>query len=97
VTPEVRHRVLSALDVLDDRARDDEFLHRYWTTDPEGLAKWATSPRPWTALVRHLTKHVGRARAERMAAKWHHEVFGYWPGQRERKKKKKVGAGRGPG
>lgn len=78
--PDLRHRLLTALGVLEERERDDHFLHKYWTQDPRGLAKWVTSGRPWTTLVKHLTKHVGRARAEQMAAKWHHEVLGFWPG-----------------
>lgn len=66
-------------------------LKRYWTRDPRGLAKWATKPHPWTSLVRELTKHVGRQRAERIASDWFHEVFGYWPGHR--KGKNPVGPG----
>lgn len=59
-----------------------EQLHHYWTKDKEGLAKWAGSPHPFTALYRHLVKHVGPERAKRMAAKWHKEVFGIWPGEK---------------
>lgn len=86
-TPDLRDRVLRALGVLDERlAGKDvtpggEQLHHYWTKG-EGLAKWARSPHPFTALVRHLTKYVGPARAKRMAAKWHKEVFGIWPGEK---------------
>lgn len=61
-------------------AIDRERLHHYWTRDPEGLAKWADHPHPWTALYRHLRKHVGSERAKRMASEWFHERFGYWPG-----------------
>jgi hypothetical protein len=58
-----------------------ERLHHYWTRG-EGLAKWAKSPHPWTALFRHLRKYVGAERAKRMAAQWHKEVFGIWPGEK---------------
>ncbi len=65
-------------------------LHHYWTKG-EGLAKWAGSPHPWTALYHHLLKYVGSERAKRMAAQWHHEVFGIWPG--EKKGRNPVGPG----
>jgi len=57
-----------------------EQLHHYWTRDPEGLAKWADSPTPWTTLVAHLTPHVGPERAKRFASKWFQEVFGFAAG-----------------
>lgn len=66
---------------LDARA-DRNQLKRYWTKGP-GLAKWAKSPHPWTALRNHLLKYVGAGRADRMASEWFHEVFGYWPGHRK--------------
>ena len=58
-------------------------LKHYWTRDPEGLAKWATKPHPWTALYRQLRRHVGAARAKRIASQWFKEVFGIWPGERK--------------
>ena len=58
-------------------------LHHYWTRSPEGLAKWASSPHPWTTLVAHLTKHVGLAKAKIFASKWFKEVFGIWSGERK--------------
>lgn len=70
---------------------DREKLKHYWTRTPEGLAKWATKPHPWTALFRELEKHVGRERAQRIASEWFHEVFGFWPGERKGKNP------RGPG
>lgn len=57
-------------------------LKHYWTKDPEGLAKWATTAHPYTNLVRHLTKYVGAERARRIAAQWFKAVFGIWPGER---------------
>ena len=63
----------------------DNQLKHYWTRDPRGLAKWATKPHPWTALYRELVKHVGSARAKRIASEWFHEVFGIWPGERKGK------------
>jgi hypothetical protein len=56
-------------------------LHHYWTKG-EGLAKWATHAHPWTALYHHLVKHVNPEMAKRMAAKWFHEVMGFWPGEK---------------
>lgn len=65
-------------------------LHHYWTKGP-GLAKWASSPHPWTTLVNLLSKYVSRERAKRMASAWFHEVFGYYSGSR--KGKNPVGPG----
>lgn len=67
---------------LVERADNGEQLHHYWTKG-EGLAKWANSPHPWTALYKHLRKYVGSERAKRMAAQWHKEVLGMWPGEKK--------------
>jgi len=55
-------------------------LHHYWTVDPEGRAKWVDSPKPWTTLVAHLTRHVGPRKAKIFASRWFIEVFGYAAG-----------------
>jgi hypothetical protein len=34
-----------------------ERLHQYWVAGA-GLAKWASSPHPWTALHRQLAKYI---------------------------------------
>lgn len=60
----------------------DNQLKTYWTRGA-GLAKWADSPHPWTALYDHLKKYVGPARAKRIASQWFHDVFGIWPGERK--------------
>jgi hypothetical protein len=57
-----------------------ERLHHYWTKTPEGLAKWADKPDPWTSLFHELAKHLNPELAKRVAAKWFFEVFGFWPG-----------------
>lgn len=57
-----------------------ERLHRYWTKGP-GLAKWAGKPNPWTTLYHHLLKYIKNPdEAKATAAKWFHDVFGFWPG-----------------
>lgn len=56
-----------------------EQLHTYWTKG-EGLAKWAKSPKPWTALYGHLVKFMPVEKAKRTAAQWFHDVFHFWPG-----------------
>lgn len=56
-----------------------ERLHFYWTKGA-GLKRWITSRHQWTKLKRLLEKHVGPERAKRFAAKWVHEVTGFWPG-----------------
>lgn len=65
-------------------------LKQYWTRG-EGLAKWAGSAHPWTALYKHLNDHMPAGKAKRTAAAWFHSVFGIWPG--ERKGKNPVGPG----
>jgi hypothetical protein len=70
-----------------------EQLHHYWTRDPVGLSKWVGTPHPWTALYRHLLKHMdGDAEmAKRTASAWFEDVFGYPSGAR--KGKNPVGKG----
>lgn len=75
---------------VDTHAGDGE-LKKYWLHGP-GLKKWATKPHPWTALYRHILKHVGNPeKAKRIASQWFHDHFGYWPGSR--KGKNPVGKG----
>ena len=31
-------------------------LKKFWTKDPEGLAKWAEKPHPWKTLRNHLLR-----------------------------------------
>ena len=60
-----------------------ERIKEYWTKEPEGLAKWADKPHPWTELYHHLRKHMTDELAKRTAAQWFHDVKGMWPGERE--------------
>lgn len=71
----------------DGKARE---LERYWTRGP-GLAKWATTPHPYTTLVTHLSKYMTEQHAKGLAAKYFKKVFGIWPG--ERKGTNKAGPG----
>lgn len=73
-----------------DGKGDPMRLKRWWTRGA-GLRKWANSPHPWTALYRHLRKHMPNAMAKRVTSQWFHDVFGIWPG--ERKGKNPVGRG----
>lgn len=67
-------------------------LHEFWTKNPKGLAKWADKPHPWTALYHHLRKYIHNdEEAKATAAKWFHDVKGYWPG--DQKGKNPVGPG----
>jgi hypothetical protein len=59
---------------LEARAAGNK-LKQYWLHG-EGAGKWST----WTELKNHLVKHVGLARAKRIAAEWFHERYGFWPG-----------------
>lgn len=54
----------------------------YWKRSVAGRRKWVDKPHPWTALYRHLRGKVGDAQAKRIAAQWHHDVFGIWPGEK---------------
>lgn len=52
-----------------------ERIHKYWVAGP-GLAKWATSPHPWTALHRELAKYIHDPKLlDETTSKWHFEVF----------------------
>lgn len=73
------------------KVNDGNKLEHYWTATPEGLAKWADKPHPWTALYHHLRKHMPDEMAKRVAAQWFHKVKGYWPG--DQKGKNPVGPG----
>lgn len=80
---------------IDEAARksgggDGKQLHDYWTKSAEGLAKWASSPHPWTALHSHLVKHMNNPdMAARVTSAWYHDVFGVWPGTKQKKGKGK--------
>lgn len=58
------------------------YLKWYWTKG-EGLAKWAKSPHPYTALKRHLAKYIPASYLDRVVAQWFKDVFGIWPGERK--------------
>ncbi|MBF6332386.1 hypothetical protein [Nocardia transvalensis] len=55
-------------------------LNDYWTKG-KGLAKWAASPTPYTALVAALREHVPESQVHGLAAEYYHMVFGVWPGR----------------
>lgn len=65
-------------------------LKEYWLHGA-GLKKWATHPHPWTALFRHLRKHMNPEMAKRVASQWYHDHFGHWVG--EKKGKNPIGRG----
>lgn len=58
-------------------------LKKYWTKDPEGLAKWVGHAHPWTALYEHLIKYMPPDQAKRTASQWFHDVMGIWPAERK--------------
>lgn len=78
--PDTADAAKSARAVATGHEGDANRLREYWTRG-EGLAKWRTSPHPWTALYHHLLKHIKNVdEAKRTAASWYHQVFGTWPG-----------------
>lgn len=66
-----------------DNTPNGRKLWDYWTKG-EGLAKWAKSTHPYTALTRALLKAGVPVRSVHgLAANMFHAVFGFWPGERE--------------
>jgi len=65
--------------VADPRPGSRGYLKWYWTKGP-GLAKWAASPHPYTALLSHLIKFLSPQVAKKTAAQWFHDTLGFWPG-----------------
>lgn len=58
-------------------------IHDFWTKPGhEGYAKirWGT-PGDFTRLRSHLKKYIDPLYLNRTAARWSHDVLGYWPGQ----------------
>jgi hypothetical protein len=56
-------------------------LRRYWTESAEGLAKWASLPKPWTALYGHLRKYLKNDEAAKaLTTSYYKAVFGHAPG-----------------
>jgi len=55
-------------------------LEDYWTKNPEGLAKWATTDQPWTNLYHHLLKYLNPDLAKKTASRWFIKVFHYAAG-----------------
>lgn len=66
---------------------DRDQLKRYWTESAEGRAKWVDHAHPFTALYRHLKRHLPDEMAKRVAAEWFHLVKGFWPGSQRGKNK----------
>ncbi|WP_044109818.1 hypothetical protein [Mycobacterium canetti] len=53
-------------------------LNRYWTVGP-GRAKWASNPKPWTALYHLLRRHMSETKARGLATEYYVRVFGHGP------------------
>jgi hypothetical protein len=64
---------------VDTHPGDARQLKDYWTRG-KGLAKWATTPDPYTELYHHLLRYLPPDEAKRTAAEWFHDVMGFWPG-----------------
>lgn len=69
----------------ESRDMDRNKLANYWKHG-KGAAKirWGT-PGSWTRCRRHLLKHVGPGRAERMCSQWYRDVTGHWIGSEKGK------------
>lgn len=75
-------KLLDAPSGTQEAAGNAAQLKEYWTRG-EGLAKWATSPHPWTTLRDFLAKYMTPDRADRTASQWFFDTFGMWPGERK--------------
>jgi len=64
--------------VADRRPGSRGYLKWYWTKGP-GVAKWATSPHPWTSLKRHLRGKVPATYIDQVVSAWFEDLFGYRP------------------
>jgi hypothetical protein len=61
-------------------AQSREQLHAYWTRG-EGLAKWADTPRPWTALRAELAQFIHDPNElDRTTSQWFMDVMGFSAG-----------------
>lgn len=64
-------------------------LTRYWTKG-DGLARWAYSPHPYTALTTALRMEgVPERMVNGLAATYFKKTKGIWPGQRLRNRRKR--------
>jgi hypothetical protein len=77
--PAARSRALAMRAVGHDVTPGHDELHHYWTRGV-GLAKWVSSPKPWTTLVALLSEHVPLEKAKVFASRWFIEVFHYAAG-----------------
>lgn len=81
----------SARAVATGHEGDAERLHEYWTRG-KGLARWISSPHPWTKLFHLLLPHIKNVeKAKRTASQWYHDATGHWVG--ESKGKNPIGRG----
>lgn len=60
-------------------------LEHYWKHGKGALKiRWGTHG-DYTRCVRHLEKHVNPISAHRICAQWHHDMNGFWPGDKRNK------------
>ena len=75
--------------------RETRRLHQYWTKG-KGAAKirWGT-PGDFRRLRRALAKYISPQYLNRVAAQWHKDALGYWPGECGKPGNPKCGEKRG--
>lgn len=60
-------------------------LEEYWKHGKGALKiRWGTGG-DWTRCYRHLRKHIEPDFAKRTCAEWHHDMTGFWPGDKRNK------------
>lgn len=67
---------------MPDLKPGDGTLERYWKFGKGALRiLWGTTG-DFTRCDLALAKHVGSLRSKRICAQWHHDMNGFWPGDK---------------
>lgn len=81
--PDSQRSGQSSIESRRRKSYDNGELKEYWTKDPEGLAKWAGKPHPWTSLYKEISEHVkNKRKAKAITSAWYREVFGHMPNEK---------------
>jgi len=78
-------------DVLKLAGHGGKTWEQQWKPGGKLAKKWVGKRHPFRALRNHLRHHMPEDEANRIAAQWHKDVFGIWPG--EKRGKNPVGPG----
>lgn len=74
------HRMAAGKEITPQDKRNADRLRRYWTKGQGAIRiAWGTEG-DWTRCVTNLSPHLKDAKG--YCADLHHEVLGYWPGDK---------------